>query len=229
MHSMIPTDTAIKCLMIDIGGVLLTNGWDHEARKRAATLFGLDWADLEARHQLNFSIYEEGKLSLEEYLQRTVFFVQRSFSHLQFQEFMFAQSQAYPDMLQLIRTLKYRYGLKIVVLSNEARELNAHRIEHFGLAEFVDCFVSSCFVQLRKPDVDIFRLALDIVQIPVEQVLYIDNTLMFVQLAESWGIPSILHTDFRSTCSKLAAFGLVVEAETTVQVLSYQVPVSSAA
>jgi putative hydrolase of the HAD superfamily len=31
---------------------------------------------------------------------------------------------------------------------------------------------------------------------------------MFVQIAEGLGILSILHTDYRSTCARLASFGL---------------------
>ena len=108
----------------------------------------------------------------------------------------------------MVAHLKVRYGLKIVVVSNEAREVNAYRIRKFKLARFVDAFVSSCFVHIRKPDADIFRLALDIAQAPAEQVVYIDNTPMFVQIAEGLGIRSILHTDYRSTCAKLASFGL---------------------
>ncbi len=100
------------------------------------------------------------------------------------------------------------HGLKIIVLSNEARELNAYRIHKFRLDGFVDAFVSSCFVHLRKPDADIFRLALDIAQTPVRRVLYIENTAMFVQIAEGLGIRGILHTDYRSTRAKLASFGL---------------------
>ena len=111
-------------------------------------------------------------------------------------------------MIELIRKLKAKYGLKITVVSNEARELNAYRIRKFKLDGFVDAFVSSCFVHVRKPDADIFRLALDIAQVPARQVVYIENTPMFVQVAEGLGIQSILHTDYRSTCAKLASLGL---------------------
>jgi putative hydrolase of the HAD superfamily len=125
---------------------------------------------------------------------------------------MFAQSKPYPDMIELVRRLKTRYGLKIVVVSNEGRELNAYRIRTFKLAGFVDSFISSCFVHLRKPDADIFRLALDIAQVPAPKVVYIENTPMFVQIAEDLGIRGICHTDHRSTCAKLASFGLEVTA-----------------
>jgi putative hydrolase of the HAD superfamily len=120
---------------------------------------------------------------------------------------MFAQSKPYPEMIELFAQLKVRYGLKIAVVSNEARELNAYRIRKFELDGFVDAFISSCFVHIRKPDEDIFRLALDIAQAPARQVLYIENTPMFVQIAESLGIRSLLHTDYKSTCAKLASFG----------------------
>jgi len=199
---------AITSLFLDIGGVLLTNGWDHHARKRAATHFKLPWAELEDRHRLNFATYEEGKLTLEEYLARVVFYEKRSFTRAQFRRFMFAQSKPYSEMIELVRKLKAKYGLKIAVVSNEARELNAYRIRKFKLDRFVDAFISSCFVHIRKPDADIFRLALDISQAAARQVVYIENTPMFVQIAEGLGIRGILHTDYRSTCAKLASFGL---------------------
>jgi len=198
----------ITTLFVDIGGVLLTNGWDHHARKRAATHFKLAWAEMEDRHRLNFATYEEGKLTLEEYLDRVVFYKKRSFTRTQFRRFMFAQSQPYPEMLELVRKLKAKYGLKIAVVSNEGRELNAYRIRKFKLDGFVDAFISSCFVHIRKPDADIFRLALDIVQASGEQVVYIENTPMFVQVAEGLGIRGILHTDYKSTCAQLSALGL---------------------
>ena len=98
--------------------------------------------------------------------------------------------------------------MKIIVVSNESRELNAHRISTFKLAGLVDAFISSCYVRLRKPDLDIFKLALDIAQTTARQSIYIDNTALFVQIAEGMGIHGLLHTDCQSTCAKLTAFGL---------------------
>lgn len=200
--------TGITYLFVDIGGVLLTDGWDHHARKRAATKFKLELPEMENRHHLNFETYEEGKLTLEEYLGLVVFYQKRPFTRAQFRKFIFAQSKPYPEIIELLRRLKARYGLKIAVVGNEARELNAYRIRKFKLNGFVDFFISSCSVHLRKPDADIFRRALDIAQTPASQVVYIENTPMFVQIAEGLGIRSILHTDYRSTCAKLALFGL---------------------
>ena len=201
----------ITTLFVDIGGVLLTNGWDHHARERAATKFKLDFAEMDELHHMIFETYEEGKVTLEEYLNRTVFYKKRPFTQEQVREFMFAQSQPYTEMIELIAQLKARHGLKIAVLSNEVRELNAYRIEKFKLTSFVDFFISSCFVKLRKPDMDIFRLALDVAQTPAGQIVYIENTPMFVRIAEGLGIHSILHTDYKSTCAKLASFGLQKE------------------
>jgi putative hydrolase of the HAD superfamily len=202
------TKTVITCLFLDIGGVLLTNGWDHDARKLAAANFNLNLEEMEDRHHLTFDTYEEGKLTMAEYLGRVVFYEERSFTSTQFRDFMFDQSHPYLEMIELIRQLKSQYGLKIVVVNNEARELNEYRIRKFKLDEVADFFISSCFVHLRKPDADIFRLALDIAQTPSRQVIYIENTLMFVQIAEGLGIQSILHTDYKSTCAKLSSFGL---------------------
>ncbi|MGA2725439.1 MAG: HAD family phosphatase [Bryobacteraceae bacterium] len=198
----------ITALFLDIGGVLLTNGWDHLARRRAAKHFKLEWAEMEERHRLTFEIHEEGKLTLEEYLSRVVFYRKRPFTRDQFRRFMFAQSKPYPEMIDLFAQLKARHGLKITVVSNEAREVNAYRIRKFKLDGLVDSFISSCFVHLRKPDAEIFRLALDISQAPARQVVYIENTPMFVQIAEGLGIRSILHTDYKSTRAKLASLGL---------------------
>lgn len=202
--------SSITILFLDIGGVLLTNGWDHHARKRAAINFKLELAEMNDRHHLTVETYEEGKLTLEEYLDRVMFYKERPFTPAQFRKFMFAQSKPYPKMIDLVRRLKARCGLKIVVVSNEARELNVYRIRTFKLDGFVDFFISSCFVHVRKPDTDIFRLALDIAQTPARQVVYIENTPMFVEVAESLGIRSVLHTDYSSTCAKLASFGLEV-------------------
>jgi putative hydrolase of the HAD superfamily len=198
----------ITCLFLDVGGVLLTNGWDHHARKRAAKHFKLDWAEMQERHELNFEIQEEDKITFQEYLDRVVFWKKRPFTRAEFRQFMFAQSKPFPEMIELVRNFKAKYKLKIFVVSNEAREVNAYRIRQFKLDGFVDAFISSCFVHLRKPDADIFRLALDIAQVPAGQIVYIENTPLFVQVAESLGIRSILHTDCKSTAAKLASFGL---------------------
>jgi len=198
----------ITTLFLDIGGVLLTNGWDHHARRRAARYFKLDWAKMEQRHGLNFETHEEDKLAFGEYLDRVVFYEKRPFSRAEFRRFMFAQSGPVAGMIELVRKLKSKYGLKVIALSNESRELNAYRIRQFKLDRFVDAFISSCYVRLRKPDVDIFKLALDIAQTPARQIVYIENTAMFVQIAEGMGIRGLLHTDYQSTSEKLAALGL---------------------
>jgi putative hydrolase of the HAD superfamily len=200
----------VTALFLDIGGVLLTNGWDHQARKLAARTFDLDLDEMEDRHHLTFDTYEVGKLTLEEYLSRVVFYQKRPFTPAQFRRFMFSQSKPFPQMIELVRKLKARHPLKIVVVSNEGRELTVHRIRKFKLDRFVDFFISSCFVHFRKPDEDIYRMALDIAQVPAGQVVYIEDRPMFVQVAEALGIRGIHHTDYKSTCAKLASVGLEV-------------------
>ncbi|MBC7891059.1 MAG: HAD family phosphatase [Sphingobacteriaceae bacterium] len=199
----------ITTLFVDIGGVLLTNGWGHSSRALAAATFGLNLVELEERHHLTFDTYEVGKLTLVEYLSRVVFYEPRSFSVDEFREFMVAQSQPYPDMIALIRRLKETHRLKIAVVSNEGRELNSYRIQTFRLNEFVDFFISSAFVHFRKPDADIFRVALDIAQVPASEVLYIDDQPLFVSVAGSLGIRGICHVDYPSTCALLASLGLM--------------------
>ena len=198
----------ITTLFTDIGGVLLTNGWDRQARGEAAVLFNLDSVDLEERHHLTFDTYEVGKLTLDEYLERIVFFEERSFTYDDFKEFMFKKSLPYNDMIALICDLKKKYNLKVAVISNEGRELNQYRINTFKLNEFVDFFVSSSFVHFRKPDADIFKVAIDISQSDVETSLYIDDRMLFVQVAEGLGLKGIYHTTYEDTKAQLAGFGL---------------------
>ncbi len=163
---------------------------------------------MDERHRLVFETHEEGKLSFEEYLGWVVFHEKRTFTKNQFRDFMFAQSKPYPKMLGLVAQLKAQHGLKVVVISNESREVNAHRIRAFGLDKLVDTFISSCFVQMRKPDIQIFWLALDLAQTAPAQAVFIDNTPMFVQIAEGLGMRSIHHVDLESTRAKLTSLGL---------------------
>ncbi len=198
----------ISCLFLDIGGVLLTNGWGHVSRHLAAEKFHLDIPEMDTRHTLTFDTYELGKLTLEEYLDRTVFYEERSFTKKEFRDFMFVQSKELPEMIAFIIKLKKKYNLKIAVVSNEGRELNTYRIETFNLASFVDFFISSSYVHFRKPDIDIFKLALDISHVKPEEVIYIEDQPMFVSVAESLGITGIHHTSYEDTCKRLESFGL---------------------
>ncbi len=198
----------ITTLFVDIGGVLLTNGWDRQARQRATETFGLQHSEMDERHHLTFDTYEEGKLSLDEYLARVIFYEPRSFTPQDFRDFMLAQSQPYDDTIAFLRQIKERHGLKVVAVSNEGRELTEYRIRTFDLASLFDVFISSCFVHYRKPDHDIYRMALDAVQTPPDEVLYIDDRGMFVEVARSLGIQGIQYTGLDALRTSLAAYGL---------------------
>ena len=200
----------ITTLFLDIGGVLLTNGWDRKIRQSAAQTFDLNFEEMDERHHLTFDTYEEGKVTLGEYLDRVVFHQERPFTRDQFQAFMFDQSRPFPQMIELVCRLKSRHGLKLAAVSNEGRELNVHRIATFKLDGFIDFFVSSCFVHFRKPDADIFRIALDIAQVKPEQVLYLEDRPMFVEVAQSLGITGITHSGYDTTRKELERFGLVL-------------------
>lgn len=204
-------EPGISALFVDIGGVLLTNGWDRGARRRACEEFGLDCEEMDERHHLTFDTYEEGRIGLDTYLDRVVFHEPRPFSREQFRLFMFAQSQPYPEMLDLVRALKAKYGLKVATVSNEGRELTEYRIARFALAGFVDFFVSSCFIHRRKPDEEVFCIALDLAQAPVSQVVYLDDRALFAEVARTVGLRSIHHTSYESTRRALEELGLVAE------------------
>ena len=200
----------ITTLFLDIGGVLLTNGWDHNIRMRAAEKFELDYEEMNERHHLTFDTYEEGKLSLAQYLNRVVFYQERSFSKEEFKAFMYAQSQPYTNMIELVRGLKTQYNLRVAAVSNEGRELTEFRVQQFKLGTFIDFFVSSSFVHFRKPDEDMYRIALDISQAQPEQVIYIDDRAMFVEVARGLNITGITHNGYEATRKSLEELGLTL-------------------
>ncbi len=206
-----PKNSKKNTLFLDIGGVLLTNGWDRSIRHKAAEYFKLEPDEMQERHHLTFDTYEVGKLSLEDYLKRVVFYTKRPFTLAQFKKYMFEQSRPYPEMISLIRTLKKKYGLKVAVVSNEGLDLNEHRIQKYKLGEFVDFFISSCYVHFRKPDPDIYRIALKIAQVSPEHVVYIEDRPLFIQVAKEMDIFGIQHTEYNSTKNELASLGLAAE------------------
>jgi putative hydrolase of the HAD superfamily len=207
------TTPRFTTLFLDIGGVLLTNGWDHHVRRRAAKQFGLDYDEMNERHHLTFDTYESGKLTLEAYLDRVVFDRPRHFSRQDFERFMFDQSQPLADEIDFFLRLKARHGLLVTAVSNEGRELTEYRVREFKLRRLIDLFVSSCFVHLRKPDEDLYRVALDVSQARPDEVVYIDDRLMFVEVARKMGIRSIHRVDGATVRSALAELGLVVPGE----------------
>jgi len=196
----------IKTLFLDIGGVLLSNGWDHTSRNKAVTYFKLDSDEINERHHLTFDTYEEGKLTLHEYLKRVVFYEKRKFSEEHFIKFMFEQSYAYPDTINFFKEFKKQHNLRVVAVSNEGRELNDYRIKKFKLNKLFDGFISSSYVHLRKPDVDMFRMASDIAHTPPKNAVYVDDRLMFVQIAKTLGMHGLHHTGLEETKKQLKMF-----------------------
>lgn len=188
-----------KVIFFDIGGVLLTNGWGHESRQKAAEQFGIDYNKMDYLHDFIFNIYEIGKITLDDYLDWVVFNEQREFSRVDFKAFMFSQSVELPDMLQWLKKWKSDSGYTILSVNNEGRELNQYRIKTFGLHECFDGFISSCEVGMRKPDPGIFQLAMGIAQLPAADCLYFDDRKVLVEAAANCGLNSHQHKGFEST------------------------------
>jgi putative hydrolase of the HAD superfamily len=203
--------TPIQALFLDVGGVLLTNGWDRKSRQESAKSFNLDYADLQERHHLTYDTYEVGKISLDTYLDRIVFFEKRPFTKEQFKAFMFAQSQPYQETIDFFKALTSAHSLKTGIVSNEGREIMEHRIQKFDLGSFVNFFVISAFVHFRKPDEDIFKMALDIAQVPREACVYVDDRPLFVEVARKLGMNAIPHKDLPTTRKALEELGLLLK------------------
>ena len=198
----------ISALFLDIGGVLLSDGWDHKARCKAVKVFHLNKKELDERHNLTFHTYEEGKMTLSNYLKEIVFYKNRAFTQKEFTQFMFRQSHAHGNVIDYFKEIKKRYSLRIIALSNEGRELNAFRFTKFKLTELFDACVSSSFVHLRKPDADIFQIALDVSLTEPDESLYIDDRLMFVEVARMKGMHGIHYKGFKYLKAPMHSFGL---------------------
>ena len=200
----------IKVLLFDVGGVLLTNGWDREARRLACERFELDWDDFQDRHEFVAPDFETGKLTMTEYLRRTVFYRERPFTEDEFVDFMKAQSEAMPDSLALLADLAASGDYVLATLNNESRELNDHRIETFGLREYFSVFMSSCYLGMRKPEEHIYRVAVDITQHRPEQCVFIDDRELNLECAERAGIKPVRFKNAEQLRISLRELGVAV-------------------
>lgn len=186
--------TRAGAILFDIGGVLLTNGWDRAERRRVFEHFSLDPPPYEQRHEPANDLWEKGLITAEEFLARTVFFEPRSFTPAEFLEQMKAQSRELPPgvgAMDTLRRLRASGGVKLAAISNEARELTSHRIEHFHLDRYFDAFFISCYLGLRKPDPKIFMVALDVLQLRPEESIFVDDRPENCAAAESVGMRAI--------------------------------------
>jgi putative hydrolase of the HAD superfamily len=183
--------SAIRAIFWDVGGVLLTNAWDHNERRAALEHFGLDQEEFHSRHEMVVSSFERGKISLDEYLQRTVFYRKRPFSLDEFRDYMYSLSQPKPESLAFARSLSESSKYFMGTINNESRELNLYRIQKFGLREIFQLFVSSCFVGLRKPESGIYKLAVEITQFNPQECCFIDDRALNLECAESLGMRTI--------------------------------------
>jgi putative hydrolase of the HAD superfamily len=200
----------IKVLLFDVGGVLLTNGWDRDARRLACERFDLDWEDFQDRHEFVAADFETGKLTMTEYLRRTVFYRDRPFTEEEFVDFMKAQSEAMPESLALLAELAASDEYVLATLNNESRELNDHRIERFGLREYFSVFMSSCYLGMKKPEEDIYRVAVDITQHRPEQYVFIDDRQLNLECAERAGIQSVHFKNADQLRTSLRELGVAV-------------------
>ena len=196
----------IGTLFWDVGGVLLTNAWDHEERARAVEKFQLQKADFEARHKEVVSAFEEGKLSLDQYVDRTVFYQSRKFTKEEFKSFMLSLSMPRTEVLDFARNLAKKCLMSAI--NNESRELNEYRIRQFNLTQIFDLFVSSCYVGIRKPDERIYRLALDLIQKTPEECCFIDDRPVNIAAAAKVGMRTILMRDLAQLKKDLQTLGV---------------------
>jgi putative hydrolase of the HAD superfamily len=198
----------IKALFWDVGGVLLSNAWDRKQREATLEHFGLDEEEFSNRHEMVVSSFERGKIGLDEYLDRTVFYRPRRFTREEFKNYMMALSQPIPESLafalELAKSGRYLMG----TINNESRDLNLYRIEKFGLREIFDLFLSSCYVGLRKPEEAIYRLALDTTQQKPGECCFIDDRALNLEAAHRIGMHTIEMDSPQQLRQSLAEMGV---------------------
>jgi putative hydrolase of the HAD superfamily len=200
----------ITTLFWDIGGVILTNGWDRESRKEAAAAFNLDWEDFQDRHDLTFPAFDSGQITLNQYLDRTLFYRPRAFTREEFTAFMFAQSREFPDVRAILDKVTDSGKYFVGAINNEPLELNQYRIEAYNLRRNFLVFFSSCYVRSRKPEETIFRVALEVSQRPPEQCLFIDDRPLNLESPRRLGMNTIHHQSAEQLRSELGKYGVAV-------------------
>lgn len=202
--------SSITTLFFDIGGVILTNGWDRESRREAAKAFQLDWDDFQDRHDLSFPAFDCGQITLNQYLDHTLFYRPRSFTREEFTAFMFAQSKEYPDTRAILTALARSGRFLIAAINNEPLELNQYRIEAFRLRNDFQVFFSSCYLNARKPEESIYRIALEVTQRPPEDCLFIDDRSLNLENPRRLGMNVIHHRDAQQLREDLKSYGIEV-------------------
>ena len=200
----------ITTLFWDIGGVILTNGWDRQSRREASDAFHLDWEDFQDRHDLSFPAFDSGQISLNEYLDRTLFYRPRPFTREEFTAFMFAQSKEYPEPREVLAAAARLGKYFIGAINNEPLELNQYRIEAFHLRRDFSVFFSSCYVRSRKPEETIFRVALEVTQRPPEQCIFIDDRSLNLESPRRLGMHVIHYQDPQQLRTELRKHGVEV-------------------
>jgi putative hydrolase of the HAD superfamily len=199
----------ISTLLWDVGGVLLTNGWDRTERAAVLEQFALDGAAFEQRHEVANDAWEKGLMTAEQYLLQTVFYEPRPFPPAAFLQAMKEQSVLLPHgAIRILQELAASEEVELAILNNEARELNDYRIERFEFGRYFDVFLSSCYLGLRKPDPRIFELALDVLQRDPEEVAFIDDRAGNCAAAEALGIHAIQYQDESQCAQALERLGL---------------------
>ena len=195
----------IITLFWDIGGVILTNGWDRNSRKAAADTFNLDYEEFQDRHDLTFPAFDAGQISLNEYLDRTLFYRPRKFTREEFTAFMFAQSKEFPASRAILDACADSSKYFVGAINNEPLELNQYRIEAFHLRKSFQVFFSSCYVHSRKPEEGIFRIALAVTQRAPENCVFIDDRQLNLESPRRLGFnvihyqsPDQLRSDLRN-------------------------------
>jgi putative hydrolase of the HAD superfamily len=201
-------DDGITHLFFDVGGVLGTSGWSTADREEAAAHFGYELKEVEHRHYGVVSALETGAMTLDEYLDHTVFAQPRGFTRDAYTAFMRSRSIANTESIALARSLSRTGRYHMATLNNESEALNVYRIACFGLTDIFDAFLSSCWLGVSKPARRAYRLALALTQAEPGRSVFIDDREENLEPAREAGLHTIHFTSAADLRAALGALGI---------------------
>ena len=123
-----------------------------------------------------------------------------------FQQALFGEVEADPDMVDLVQRLRGRYQTGL--LSNATLRDPQRLLERYGLEGLFDVVVVSAAVGLAKPDPAIYRLALEHLGTAPERTVFVDDFERNVVAASDLGMHGVHFTGYSDLIVALRELGL---------------------
>jgi HAD superfamily hydrolase (TIGR01509 family) len=205
---------SIRTIFWDLGGVVLTNGWDPGQRKRVLSRLGVNLEAYEELHDRANYYWERGLLTAKDFFSQTVLLpnpkLDLTFDML-WPQVCAASKVLHPECLDMLAELKQMGRYRIATLNNESRELNEYRLDAFKLRSLFDYFICSGYVHEMKPNLGIYKSAIDISGFAASSALFIDDKPENCAAAEAVGMHAIRFESPAQLCTALVEYGIQLQ------------------